>query len=89
MKIKKTLSINEWVIRAFCKQYPLANRNFSATVEAALISTLKNPIHFWISKLDYHESMMHMARDKVKYYKLLQDNKDREEIQAELAKELK
>ena len=84
MKVKKTISLHDWVIRALCKQYPQGNKNFSAVVEGLLISAIKNPKHFWVSKVQYHETMLHTAREKVKYYKLLEQERERRAIEQQI-----
>ena len=66
MKVKKTITIENWLCQAILKKIPKARYNFSAAVEALLILGVNNPEAYWKSQIQHHQLKLSMAVEQVK-----------------------
>ena len=80
MKIKKSISLENWLCQEILKRFPQSRHNFSAAVEGLLIASINNPLAYWKHQAKYHAQKMQLAASQVQLY---------EEMEREMTKDNK
>jgi len=88
LKGSHSITINPSVYYEFCKIYPKAQHNFSAGVEAALLSVINNPKKMWAQQMTFYQELANHARDQVIKYKAMEDQIINERVKKELEEEM-
>lgn len=85
MKQRKTITIDDWLIKEIKRRHPRARKNFSMIVNALLTAAVNNPLQYWKAQAKYHNVKMQMALEHVQTLEtLVQQKKKRyviEEVQ--------
>lgn len=68
MKIKKSISIDNWVLQEIQTRFPKSRYNLSNAIEGLLIASINNPLAYWRSVAKQHKQKFDLALGMVRHF---------------------
>lgn len=72
MKIKKHITLDDWIVKEIIRQHPRARHNFSQVASALLASCVNNPLAYWHAQAKLNLQRFELAKQHIETLEAVQ-----------------